>query len=66
MPRESPCPEEEDLASIPGSVESLEMERTRKTAPKEAVGRRIDAGQDAKTEMLVYHLVGVTEQIHSH
>ncbi len=38
--------------SSPGLPESLGMERTKKTAPTEAVGHRMDAGQDGKTEIL--------------
>jgi hypothetical protein len=48
------CPEEAELASIPGPPESLGVERTKKTAPTEAVGRRMEAGQDAKTEIFAY------------
>ena len=50
--RKSPCPEKAELASFPGLPESFGMERTKKTAATEAVGRRMDAGQDGKTEIL--------------
>jgi hypothetical protein len=36
------------LPNIFGLPESLGMERTKKMAPREAVGHRMDAGQDAK------------------
>ena len=42
--RESPCPEEAELAFFPGLPESPGMERTKKTAPTEVVGRRMDGG----------------------
>ena len=38
--------------SVPKIVKSLGMEMTKKTAPTEAAGRRIAAGQDGKTEIL--------------
>ena len=41
----------------PGPPESLGMERMKETAPTEAVGCRIDSGQAAKTEILVYFSV---------
>jgi hypothetical protein len=54
--RESACPEEAELAFFPGLPESLGMERKKKTAPTEAVGRRTDAGRDGKTEILAESL----------
>ncbi len=35
-------------------------------AATDVVGRRMDVGQDGKTQILVYHLGCVTERIHSH
>jgi hypothetical protein len=54
--RESPCPKEAELASSPGLPESFGMARTKKTAPTEAVGCTIVAGQDGKMEILAYDL----------
>jgi hypothetical protein len=36
------------------------------TAATDVVGRRMDIGQDGKTQILVDHFVCVTERIHSH
>jgi hypothetical protein len=41
---------------LSGLPESFGMQRMKKNAPTEAVGRRMDAGQDAKTEIFAYLL----------
>ena len=48
-----PYPEEVELASLPGLPESLATERTKKNAATETTcGRRMDAAQDSKTQIL--------------